>query len=306
MAAIMGPAGATSLAISALALLWLGIAVAIAVAAARRYRIAQQVLEAAQANARLLELTPARPMLVRSDDGVEVDQQLVRDLGLEKLPSKLWDLVGNDSGIAPADLEVLVSEMGIARASATRVALKLRAHGSGRVFDVRGGPAPDQPPGTLLLWFFDTSAGEEERAKLSLRLKQTEAALGSLTQLIEAAPFPMWYRGPDLKLGLVNSAFVHAVEGKDAADVMTAPPSWWTRRGRTVPSRSPGRRRKAAASSRACSRRSSMASGACCGSPTCRFRPAPSRGSRSTSKIWKTPAPSLPATSNRSASSPTA
>ena len=220
MAAIMGPAGATSLAISALALLWLGIAVAIAVAAARRYRIAQQVLEAAQANARLLELTPARPMLVRSDDGVEVDQQLVRDLGLEKLPSKLWDLVGNDSGIAPADLEVLVSEMGIARASATRVALKLRAHGSGRVFDVRGGPAPDQPPGTLLLWFFDTSAGEEERAKLSLRLKQTEAALGSLTQLIEAAPFPMWYRGPDLKLGLVNSAFVHAVEGKDAADVI--------------------------------------------------------------------------------------
>jgi signal transduction histidine kinase len=216
----MGPAGATSLAISALALLWLGIAVAIAVAAARRYRIAQQVLEAAQANARLLELTPARPMLVRSDDGVEVDQQLVRDLGLEKLPSKLWDLVGNDSGIAPADLEVLVSEMGIARASATRVALKLRAHGSGRVFDVRGGPAPDQPPGTLLLWFFDTSAGEEERAKLSLRLKQTEAALGSLTQLIEAAPFPMWYRGPDLKLGLVNSAFVHAVEGKDAADVI--------------------------------------------------------------------------------------
>jgi len=30
----------------------------------------------------------------------------------------------------------------------------------------------------------------------------------------------MWYRGPDLKLGLVNSAFVHAVEGKDAADVI--------------------------------------------------------------------------------------
>ena len=24
----------------------------------------------------------------------------------------------------------------------------------------------------------------------------------------------MWYRGPDLKLGLVNSAFVHAVEGQ--------------------------------------------------------------------------------------------
>src|SRR6478609_8709562 len=118
---------------AALALLWLGIAVVIAVVAARRFSLAQQVLDAAQANARLLEVMPARP---------------------------------------------------------------------------------------LLLWFFDTSAGEEERAKLSLRLRQTEAALGSLTQLIESAPFPMWYRGPDLKLGLVNSAFVSAVESKDAAEVI--------------------------------------------------------------------------------------
>src|SRR5205085_489597 len=30
----------------------------------------------------------------------------------------------------------------------------------------------------------------------------------------------MWYRGPDLKLGLVNRAFVDAVEGADAADVI--------------------------------------------------------------------------------------
>ncbi|HET7282938.1 MAG TPA: ATP-binding protein, partial [Sphingomicrobium sp.] len=77
-----------------------------------------------------------------------------------------------------------------------------------------------EEPGTLLLWFVDMSAGEEDRARLAIRLRQTEAALGSLTHLIEAAPFPMWYRGPDLKLGLVNNAFVHAVEAKDAADVI--------------------------------------------------------------------------------------
>ena len=49
----------------------------------------------------------------------------------------------------------------------------------------------------------------------------TEAALDALTHLIEAAPFPMWYRGPDLRLGLVNSAFVAAVQARDAADVIT-------------------------------------------------------------------------------------
>jgi signal transduction histidine kinase len=97
---------------------------------------------------------------------------------------------------------------------------KVRVAGSDRVFDVRGAPAADEPPGTMLLWFFDSSAGEEERARLSLRLNQTEAALSSLTHLIEAAPFPMWFRGPDLRLGLVNSAFVHAVEGKDAQEVI--------------------------------------------------------------------------------------
>ena len=86
---------------------------------------------------------------------------------------------------------------------------------SARVFEVRGGRRRPRRslPGTLLLWFFDTSATEEDRAKLALRLRQTEGALDSLTHLIEAAPFPMWYRGPDLKLGLVNNAFVEAVEG---------------------------------------------------------------------------------------------
>jgi len=206
--------------LAALALLWLFIAVAISVIAARRFRLAQQVLEAAQANARLLEVMPARPLLIRVDGKIEADGHLLRDLGLQSRPVSLADLAGNESGIAPDDFKALATDIEVAQASAGRVARTVRASGSSRVFDVRGGPAPDEAPGTLLLWFIDTSAGEEERAKLALRLGQTESALGSLTHLIEAAPFPMWYRGPDLKLGLVNSAFVQAVEGKDAAEVI--------------------------------------------------------------------------------------
>ena len=208
-------------AVVALALLWLAIAVSIAVVAARRLRLAQQVLDAAQANANLLELMPARPLLVRPGQRIEADAQLVRDLGLKGDPGTLDELTGNDNGIAPDDLAALAADIDTARASAGRLSRKVRMLGSARVFDVRGGPAsPDEPPGTLLLWFVDTSAGEEDRARLALRLRQTEAALGSLTHLIEAAPFPMWYRGTDLKLGLVNSAFVQAVEGKDATEVI--------------------------------------------------------------------------------------
>src|SRR5215218_2342080 len=217
----MSAISATTIAIVALALLWLALAVAISVVAARRFRLAEEVLGAARANATLLDLTPARPLVVRPDQRIEVDAQLARDLGLRGAPARLADLVGNDSGLLPEDLDALKEDLESARVSAGRISRKVRANPSGRVFEVRGGlaPAPEHS-GTLLLWFFDTSVGEEERSRLALRLGQTEAALNSLTHLIEAAPFPMWYRGPDLKLGLVNSAFVHAVEGTDASEVI--------------------------------------------------------------------------------------
>ena len=207
--------------IVAIAVLWLGIGAALAIAAARRLRVAETILGAAQANASLLEMSPARPMLVRPDGRIETDPMLLRDLGLEGAPKSLNELVGDGCGVVADDLEALGADIEAARASAGHLAQKLRVNSSARVFDVRGGPAPaSEAAGTLLLWFFDMSGGEEERAKLALRLRQTEAALNSLTHLIEAAPFPMWYRGPDLRLGLVNSAFVHAVEGRDAADVI--------------------------------------------------------------------------------------
>ena len=217
----MGALGANSLIIAALAILWLGIAAALAIAAARRLRLAESVLEAARANARLLAISPARPVLVHNDGRLEMDAHLARELGLTAPPKTIAELDAKDAGLHADDLASLCAEIEAAKALASRVAAKVRLAGSARVFEVRGGAAPaPEPAGTLLLWFFDTSAGEEERAKLSLRLRQTEAALNSLTYLIEAAPFPMWYRGPDLKLGLVNSAFVQAVEGKDASDVI--------------------------------------------------------------------------------------
>jgi signal transduction histidine kinase/PAS domain-containing protein len=212
---------ATSWVIGVLALLWIAVAVTLAIAAARRLRLAEAVLSTARSSAALLEATPARPLLVWPDLRIELDAQLQRDLGISRAPARLADLTSGKSGIEPEDLAELANDIEAARVSAQRVARKVRLAGSGRMLEVRGGPAPPpEPPGTLLLWFYDTSAGEEERASLSLKLRQTESALDSLAHLIEAAPFPMWYRGPDLKLGLVNSAFVAAVEGRDAADVI--------------------------------------------------------------------------------------
>src|SRR3546814_3300449 len=46
------------------------------------------------------------------------------------------------------------------------------------------------------------------------------AAFEALSGLIEAAPFPMWFRDTDLSLALVNKAYVRAVEAKSAAAVI--------------------------------------------------------------------------------------
>ena len=217
----MSAVGGPGVIVALLALLWVSIAAAMSLVAARRLQLAQRVLDAARANASLLRISPARPAIVRGDGKIEADSQLIRELGLRLPPKNLSELTGEDCGLVPDDLAVLTTEIEAARASAGRVTAKVAVQGSSRVFEVRGGPAPaPEPVGTLLLWFVDTSVGEEERAKLALRLRQTEAGLNSLTQVIEAAPFPMWYRGPDLSLGLVNSAFVRAVEGKDARDVI--------------------------------------------------------------------------------------
>lgn len=205
----------------ALSLLWVGIGAALSIAAARRLRLAEQVLAGARVNAALLDVSPARPLIVRRDGRIEADGRLLRDLGLNGAVGSLDDLGGSDSGLAADDLSALKQAIDDARSSASRINAKVRAAGSSRVFEVRGGPAPPpEPAGTILLWLFDMSVAEEEFAKVSLRLRQTESAISSLTQLIESAPFPMWFRGPDLKLGLVNSAFVAAVEGKDAQDVI--------------------------------------------------------------------------------------
>jgi signal transduction histidine kinase len=204
-----------------LAALWIAIGAGLAWFAAQRVRQAATVLSTARSLQSLLELSPARPLIVRPGGSIEADSRLLREIGLGSDPQVIADLTGDGLGLVAEDVEMLAGLIAGATVSGGEIQCQLRLTDSPRVFEVRGGPAPaPEPAGTLILWFSDTSASEDERLKVVQRLKQTEAALDALTHLIEAAPFPMWYRGPDLSLGLVNSAFVEAVEGRNAADVI--------------------------------------------------------------------------------------
>jgi PAS domain-containing protein len=217
----MGELGGSGWVVLGVAGLWLAIAAALLVFAARRIRDANAVVASARSMSALLEVAPVRPLVLHSDGRIEADKRLSRELGLDGQPRAWSDLTGDERGIHPDDLTALRQAAQDSALTGTLVERQVKAAGSSRVFEVRGGPAPaPEPPGTVLLWFSDTSAAEADRSTLAMRLRQTEAALDSLTHVIEAAPFPMWYRGPDLKLGLVNRAFVDAVEGRDATDVI--------------------------------------------------------------------------------------
>jgi signal transduction histidine kinase len=208
-------------AIILIAVLWLAIAAALSILAARRLRRAQNILGAAQTMRSLLDAAPSRAMLVHPDGRVELDGRLLRELGLSRPPATWADLAGDETGFDREAWAKLAGEIEEVRLGGPSIRTQIGLAGRDRVIEVKAELAPPPArPSTLLLWLSDISQADADRLVLTRRLQQTEGALDALTQLIESAPFPMWYRGPDLSLGLVNAAFVAAVQGEDAADVI--------------------------------------------------------------------------------------
>jgi len=191
---------------------WVAVALWATLRARRRAADAIGVQQANERSSALLEAAPAMALLVHPNERLGGPARLAGALGLTGLPATLSEL--------PADvgdpLRALVEE-GALGGSATTT---LRPEGSARTLRVDGGPAPPEfGAGAVLLWFTDVSEAEHEAAALRARLERRSAALEALSRLIEVAPFPMWHRGPDQALTMVNSAYVHAVEAADAAEV---------------------------------------------------------------------------------------
>src|SRR4029453_14729205 len=96
--------------------------------------------------------------------------------------------------------------------------------GSSRSLALRGHLADPQvsPGGAALVWFFDFSDSEAELRQLREETAKARARFFGLSGLIESAPIPMWFRGPDRRLLLVNAAYVTAVQGRSAEAVVGA------------------------------------------------------------------------------------
>jgi signal transduction histidine kinase len=205
----------------ALAALCLLVALGLGVAALRQLASARASARSARFVRDLLEAAPARAMLLHPDGRVELDRALARDMGVATELASLAALAEAPGGIEPEDAEKLTALARTALIAGDRIDLAVRLRSSTRLVDVRGAAAPPSiGAGCILLWLSDSSSAAAERGEIASRLAGTEQALGALTQLIEAAPFPMWVRDGDLRLALVNRAFVTAVEAEDAKAVV--------------------------------------------------------------------------------------
>lgn len=213
---------------SALALLglllagWTFGAVWVVVAAQKRAREARTARSTSRRLGRMIDDSPAIPLLVRGDGRLEGPERLAAWLGLPKMPGFLSELDGTTTGLHADDLEQLREAVRRTQKTAAPFRMVVTPRGSQKSLAIRGQQADPSvaPHGSALVWWFDFSESQGELARLRQETARARNDFGALVGLIEAAPMPMWFRGPDMTLRLVNSAYVRAVEASDAEAVV--------------------------------------------------------------------------------------
>lgn len=205
---------------------WTAAALWAVTSARQRHRKAEASLRQSRRLARLVDESPAVPLLVRADGRIEAPQRLANWLGLDAVPQFLTELDGErvdggDGGLATQQINELTEAVRRCQRTAAPFRMVVTPRGSTRSLALRGHLADPQisPGGAALVWVFDFSDSESELVQLRDEASRARDDFVALVGLIEAAPMPMWFRGPDGALRLVNQAYVEAVAGQDARQV---------------------------------------------------------------------------------------
>lgn len=141
-------------------------------------------------------------------------------------------ILGATAGLAdPAtgelDFEYLLSRLEGEHPDLLRQAVdRLRSRGArfslvvqsrdGRIFEAEGRPAGAQ----AVLWFRDVTGERAEVVRLSERLRAAESAREKFAEYTDSLSLPAWRRDGEDRLVWVNAAYVHAVEGASAQEVI--------------------------------------------------------------------------------------
>ena len=174
--------------------------------------------------ARMVDESPALPLLVRADGKIEAPARLAAWLGLDAVPQYLTELDNTDKGLTAEQLAELTEAVRRTQKTAAPFRMVATPCGSKRSLALRGHLADPQvsPGGAALVWVFDFSDSESELVKLRAEADRARRDFSALVGLIEAAPMPMWFRGSDGTLQLANTAYVRAVGAESADEVVAA------------------------------------------------------------------------------------
>ncbi len=208
--------------------LWLVLALSALVRGVGMQRRAAFASAQASRLSTLLDSAPALPMLVRPDFRIEAPERLAQWLGLQSLPRYFDDLApgggggSGSSGLSPEQFVALRRDLVGAQKGGKTFTRPLRPAGSKRTLLIKGSPTPDRlgTAGSVILWIFDATETQTELEHLRSERDEAMDAFVALAGLIEAAPFPMWFRGPNMQLQLVNQAYVLATGADEAERVI--------------------------------------------------------------------------------------
>ena len=206
---------------------WAALAAWFVVAARVRVKRVEAALRSARRLSRMVEESPAIPLLVRADGRIEASPRLAKWLGLDANPQYLTELAApadGTGGIPPVQLGELTEAVRRAQKTGAPFHMVVTPAGSRRSLSLRGHLADAQvsPGGAALVWVFDFSESEGELVRLREEATRARGDFGALVGLIEAAPMPMWFRDRQGRLRLVNRAYVKAVQGESAEVVVAA------------------------------------------------------------------------------------
>ena len=141
------------------------------------------------------------------------------------MPEYLSELAGSDGrGLSEDQVDELTQHVRRTQKTAKpfRMALTV-SPSSGKSLAMQGSLADPavSPGGAALIWIFDFSDSQAELSHLREEAARAREDFGALVGLIEAAPMPMWFRGADMQLRLVNQAYVAAVGAESADQVVS-------------------------------------------------------------------------------------
>lgn len=160
-----------------------------------------------------------RPIWIWSDDKIAADDSCLAFLGLTGPVSQIDDLMSEEdfTGCSANVIEKIKQCLVSGVANTEPIEITLGPNRPGALVDIQMLSSPDSGWPVAVLWV-------EEMQTQSLgggaNSRGEERVASGLRMMIDALPFPVWQRDASMNLEKVNAAYVDAVEGGTARNVI--------------------------------------------------------------------------------------